>query len=100
MRPDEILGYLLSSMQNSQPILALLALVLPDFLFPHLFISPRDSNVDLLDPSEEYKQICVECQKLMDKRIFLTALRQLEVDRSASWQRLFGECFPNRRNHA
>ena len=100
MRPDEILGCLLSSMQNSQPILALLALILPDFLFPHLFISPGDLNVDLLDPSEEYKQICVECQKLMDKRIFFTALRQLEVDRSASRLRLFGECFPNWRNHA
>jgi len=36
----------------------------------------------------------------MDKRIFLIAPRQLEVDRSASWLRLFGECFPNRRNHA
>jgi hypothetical protein len=60
MRPDEISGCLLASMQNSQPILAFLAL-LPNFLFPHLFISPGDSNVDLLDPSEEYKQICVEC---------------------------------------
>ena len=67
MGPDEIAGCLFSSMQHSQPIRALLALIFPDFLFPDLFISSLDSNVDLPNPSEEYKQICVERQKLMDK---------------------------------
>jgi hypothetical protein len=100
MGPDEIPECLLSSIQNSQSIHALLALIFAEFLFPGLFISPVDSNMDLLDSSEKYKQICVERQKLLDKRIFLIALRQLEIDRSASWLRLFRECFPNRRNHA
>ena len=60
MGSDEVLESALADMQDSHPIVTLVAFGFPNFLFPDLFISTAYSNVDHFDPSEKYEQIVVE----------------------------------------
>jgi hypothetical protein len=78
MGPDEIVENVLSGMQDSHTIHALLTFGSPNLLLPDFFISAGDSNVDLLDPSEEYKEIFVKCQKLPNERLLLIGFLTVE----------------------
>ena len=97
---NQIRKSIFSSMQDSHAVLFLLAIRFPDLLFTQYPVCICDPDVDFLDASEKYEQICVKREKFMEKCFFLVRFRKLEIDGGPPGPSRFGKFSPHRGDHA